>query len=62
MPDDLKNITFRGSASLMKSLAHEALNRGEALGYRVTVSMLIRDVLLKHCGLPGVLPNEKTED
>jgi hypothetical protein len=57
MPDDLKNITFRGSASLMNALAYEAVHRGEALGYRVTVSMLIRDVLLKHCGLPGVLPD-----
>jgi hypothetical protein len=59
MPDDLKNITFRGSASLMRGLAAMAQVRGEHLGYRVTVSMLIRDVLLKHCGLPGVLPEEE---
>jgi hypothetical protein len=59
MPTDLKNVTFRAPDALVADLQREAGTRGEQLGYRVTVSMLIRDVLLRHCGYPGVLPEEE---
>jgi hypothetical protein len=59
MPADLKNVTFRAPEFLIADLQSEAGSRAETLGMHVTLSKVILDVLLKHKGYPGVLPEQE---